>query len=258
MKNARPVSILFLMVCIGWLFGQASGQPPAEQASTQRSLHLLDRGGEESPSHAPGPPTMMATLAPTLATPGLTMISVVGNATMLPPPAFYGNFFVAPSDFPSSWYPFDVTGVFAWHSFAPFPPADLVLGAGVAPGPFPGDMGTMWAAFGTAMEPVPMFMTPAVIGMPGNLATPLPVPSGSPALGVACGLRTSPLPTGPLLGAIVPPASPVKQAQSFNGPPIGGDVLVPPPAIGLFLQWVAGCYVSGATVPVELQSFHVE
>ena len=256
MKTTRPVAIFCSLLLTGLLVGQASGQPTAE-GNEGRSLHLLDRGGETARPDVAGPGTMMTTLAVGSATPGLTMVSVVGSATMITAPAFYGNFYSAPTDFPSSWYPFDVTGVYAWFSFPPAPPADLVLGAGVAPGPFAGDMGTMWAAFGTAMQPVPPFMTPGVAGAPGNLATPLPVPAASPSLGVACGLLTSPLPTGPLLGAIVPPASP-RDARSFNGPPFGGDVLAPPPSIGLFLQWIAGCYVSGATVPVELQSFHIE
>ena len=255
MKYARPVSILCLVALAGLLIGPTSGQSPAHEAPAERSVHLLDRGGESTRPTAGPPPTMMATLAVGSATPGITMVGVLGGATMLPAPAFYGNFFAAPTDFPSSWYPFDVTGVFAWQTMVPAPPGDFVLGAGVAPGPFAGDMGTMWAAFGTAMVPFPMFMTPSLIGAPGNLPSPLPVPSGSPALGVACGLLT--FPAGPFLGAIVPTASP-RDARSFNGPPIGPDVLLPPPTFGLFLHWVSGCFVSGATVPVELQSFHVE
>ena len=256
MTKTRTRFVPIMMVVTLFLVADSVAQDPTPPESGQpASLDLLDRGSTaDGLTKAPG---MMATLAVGSATPGLTMVSVVGFASMLPAPAFYGNVYGAPVDFPTSWYPFAVTGVFAWHSFPPFPPASLVLGAGVAPGPFSGGMGTMWHAFGTAMVPVPMFMTPAVIGMPGNLAPPLSVPMTPMSLKVACGLGTSPLPTGPLLGAIVPPASP-RDAQSINGPPLGPDVLVPPPPIGLFVQWVAGCYVSGATVPVELQSFHVE
>ena len=256
-KPWRPVVIAAFAACF-LVTGSGAQDPAVQTDDPSRSTHLLDRGSAGVNAAVPGPPptVMMATLAAGSATPGLTSISVVGAPTMVTPPAFYGNFYIAPTDFPPSWYPFEVTGVFAWHNFAPST-GSLFLGAGVAPGPFSGGLGTMWAAFGTAMVPVPAFMTPAVIGMPGNLASPLSVPSTSPVLGVACGLYSAPNPPGPMLGAIVPPASP-KQAQTFDGPPLGSDFLLPPPTIGLFLQWVAGCYVSGATVPVELQAFHVE
>ncbi|MCG8460810.1 MAG: hypothetical protein MI919_31385, partial [Holophagales bacterium] len=258
-----PLAMLALAIGLMLLLGvttTVAQDPGVPAAEGPRSLHLLDRGDSGDPGTTGPPMTMMATLAVGSATPGVTSISVVGSASMVTQPAFYGNFFTAPSEIPPGWYPFEVTGVFAWHNFAPSPPGSLFLGAGVAPGPFPGDMGTMWAAFGTAMVPVPPFMTPAVIGAPGNLSPALPVPSPMPFMGVACGLLTSPTGPGggPLLGAIVPPASPLKDAQSFNGPPFGPDFLVPEPPIGLFIQWVAGCYVSGATVPVELQSFTIE
>lgn len=258
--SVRIPRIVLLVLVVFVVVVDAPAQSPSPgEAVTSPDLDLLDRGSVAPSLGEAGrsPTAMMATLVGGSATPGLTMVSVVGSATMAGGPAFYGNFFVAPADFPTTWYPFNVTGVYAWHNFAPSPPASLFLGAGVAPGPFTGGMGTMWEAFGTAMVPVPAFMTPAIIGMPGNLATPLPVPSGMPLQGIACGLYTDPLPNGPLLGAIVPPASP-RQAQSFNGPPFGSDLLLPPPAIGLFLHWAAGCYVSGASVPVELQAFEVE
>jgi len=264
MSWKRIPGIMILIVAAFLVVFQSQAESPAQEPALQEaepspSFHLLDRGSANPNDAGQGPQgtTMMATLAAGSATPGLTSVGVVTSPTMLPPPAFIGNFFNAPADFPSSWYPFDVTGVFAWQTHAPSPPGSLFLGAGVAPGPFSGGMGTMWAAFGTAAVPVPPFMTPGIIGMPGNLVPPLPVPSGPSPLGVACGLYSAPTPIGPLLGGIVPPASP-RDYQTFNGPPLGSDVLLPPPTLGLFVQWAAGCYVSGATVPVELQAFHIQ
>ncbi len=247
-----PIAILVTLM----LVPMSVAQDPAPQATGRDSLDLLDRGaGSVTMPPALGP-TMMATLAVGSATPGVTMVGVVGTPTMVAPPAFIGNFFLPP-EFPPSWYPFAVTGVFAWQAFAPFGPASAFLGAGVAPGPFP--IGTaMWAAFGTAMSPLPLFMTPGIVGMPGNLMTPLSVPMVTPPLGVACGLYADAVPgPGPGLGAIVPTASP-KDKQTFDGPPLGPDFLVPPPTFGLFIHWVAGCFVTGATVPVELQKFHID
>ncbi len=258
-KRNRHVPILMLAILA--LVSDSVAQDPAPREAGRGSLHLLDRGAAGEPRSstraAPGDSiaTMMATLAVGSATPGVAsgMVTVLGTPTMVAPPAFIGNFFLPP-EFPPVWYPFSVTGVFAWQTMGPFGAGVNTLGAGVAPGPFPAGT-AMWAAFGTAMSPHPSFGTGGVVGMPGNLAVALPVPM--PPLGVACGLYADAVPgPGPGLGAIVPTAAP-KDKQTFNGPPLGADFLLPPPMFGLFLHWVAGCYVTGATVPVELQSFHV-
>ena len=128
-----------------------------------------------------------------------------------------------------------------------------MVAAGVALGPFtpPG----MWAAFGTAMAPLPTFMTPAVFGVPGNLATPLAVPAAP--LGVACGIYVDPV-VGPYLGGVTTPVPAMPGPLfNFNGPPTTTmDTLAF--AFSSYIEWAAGCFVAGATVPVELQSFHVD
>ena len=128
-SESRPKGLLwpvtFFLLLLGLLVSQALAQAPSSSGDTERRVELLDRGSLAAAVPARGPSPMMTTLAVGSATPGLTMVSVVGNATMLAAPAFYGNFFAAPADIPMAWFPFDVTGVFAWHSFAPSPPGIL-------------------------------------------------------------------------------------------------------------------------------------
>lgn len=245
-QRSRFVPIVMLAASI--LVADSVAQDPAPREGG--SLELLDRGSAEAGLHGHGP-AMMATLAVGAATPGVTTVGVIEVVgTMLP--AYQGNFYVAPADFPTSWYPFDVTGVFAYGAMlTPPPPLGIMVGAGVAPAPFAGGGGTMWAAFTAMTYPVPAGMTPAVFGMPGSIA-PGMVPVVAPN-GIACGIFNDPV-VGPNLGGLTSAPS-TERVFTFNGPP-AGDFLAT--GFSAFIQWVAGCYVSGATVPVELQSFHID
>lgn len=246
MTTQRRRFVPIVMLAASILVADSVAQDPAPRAGG--SLELLDRGSAEAGLHGHGP-AMMATLAVGAATPGVTVVGVLEVVgPMLP--AYQGNFYVAPTDFPTSWYPFDVTGVFAFGGMLTPPPPGIMVGAGVAPGPFTGGGGTMWAAFSAMTYPVPPGMTPMVFGMPGSIA-PGMVPVTAPE-GVACGIFNDPV-AGPHLGGLT--LAPVSTVFTFNGPP-AGDFLAPgAPAL---ISWVAGCFVSGATVPVELQSFHVD
>lgn len=221
-----------------------------DPAPERGDLDLLDRGSDAG-DFSRG---MTATLAVGLATPGVTFMAIGAGTSLMGigPPAYQGNFYVAPADFPPSWYPFSVTGAFAYGLMLPPPTVvpTAMVAAGVAPGPFtpPG----MWAGFGTAMVPLPPFMTDMVFA--GPLASALPVTA---PLGVACGIYVDPV-TGPHLGGITMPVPTMAGPLfNFNGPPTTTmDTLAF--AFSAFIEWAAGCFVTGATVPVELQSFHVD
>lgn len=224
-----------------------------DPAPENGNLDLLDRGSDGADAFL----GMSATLAVGLATPGITFMGIgAGTSVMgVGPPAYQGYFYVAPADFPTSWYPFSVTGAFAYGLMLPMTTVvpTAMVAAGVAPGPFapPG----MWAAFGTLMAPLPVFMTDMIFGMPGDFTTPLPVPAAP--LGVACGIYVDPV-VGPHLGGVTMPVPTMARSlHTFSGPPTTTmDFLaVGPPSL---IEWAAGCFVTGATVPVELQSFHVD
>ena len=178
---------------------------------------LLDRGG----SFLKADPTTRTHTSPQAvlshpgAGPGITMVSIGFFPTMAPA-SFIGNFYTAPGDFPTSYYPFFVTGAFA---FATGPPTAIRLGAGVAPGPFP--VGTqMWAAFFTAAQAGPPAMTSGIFG--GTGIFPHSPPSGGviTGQGVACGMFSIPGP-GPGVGALAFPPMPRPSRVSFAGPPDG-------------------------------------
>lgn len=214
--------------------------------SNKNNHDLLDRGSSAvAPASQLNVRGMTATLAVGSAGPGVTIFEIgVQNVTVAMAPAFNGNFY-APPDFPKSWYPFTVTGVFAWGGMLPAT-GTIALGVGVAPGPFSGGMG--WAGFATAMSPLPVGMTSMVFS--GPLTTPLPVVSPQ---GIACGLLSSPA-AGPILGGLTLFA-PTATVYTFNGPSPNDFLLAGVPAL---IHYVAGCFVSGATVPVELQAFSIE
>ena len=241
----RFLPILMLVALM--LVPVSVAQDPAPESG---HLDLLDRASDGADSFR----GMSATLAVGLATPGITFMGIGAGTSLMGvgPPAYQGNFYVAPTDFPTSWYPFAVTGAFAYGLMLPAPTVvpTAMVAAGVAPGPFtpPG----MWAAFGTAMVPLPMFMTDMVFA--GPLATTLPVTA---PLGVACGIYVDPV-VGPHLGGVTMPVpTMVGPLFTFNGPPTTTmDTLAF--AFSAFIEWAAGCFVTGATVPVELQSFHID
>ena len=244
MTKTRKTFVPLVMLVALFLVADSLAQDPNPQEAG--SLDLLDRGSGDA-LVTKGPVTMN-TLQVGAAGPGVMTVGVL-NVTVAMAPAYQGNFYVAPADFPTSWYPFDVTGAFAFGGMLPAAPATVMVAAGVEPGPFTG--GGMWDAFGTAMFAAPVGMTPMVFGGPG-LFMPGALPVMAPQ-GVACGLFADPV-IGPFLGGLTL-AAPTRLVHTFNGPPAGDFLVVGPPAL---IHYVAGCFVSGATVPVELQSFHID
>lgn len=261
MKRTRRFFPLIAALAALTLVGQLVAQAPEPSLDTipksGPGYELLDRGSVGTPlARAPGVKTHvspMATLDVGMATTGLTMVSIgffpVGGPS---PSAFIGNFFTAPADFPTSYYPFFVTGAFAWGTG---PPTMVTLGAGVAPAPFP--VGTMmWAAFVTAGVPGAPAMTSGFFGGTGIFPHSPPTVGVATGLGVACGLFAVPA-GGAGAGAIIVTPAMDRPRFTFNGPPMGPDLLT---SATFFLDnnMASGCYISGATVPVELQSFSIE
>ncbi len=223
------------------------------EAVAKPAIRLLDRGSTDN-ARIPVKTHMspMATLLHPGATPGITMVSIGFFPTMAPA-SFIGNFFTAPGDFPTSYYPFFITGAFA---FGTGPPTMITLGAGAAPAPFP--VGTMmWGAFITAGLPGPPAMTSGLFGAPGIFPHSPPTVAVPTGIGAACGLFSIPGP-GPGVGALAFPPTPRPFRVSFAGPPMGTMDVLTTATFVLPNAVVAGCYISGATVPVELQSFSID
>ncbi len=189
---------------------------------------------------------MMTTLANGLGTPGVTIAMIMVGAPAAPVGVFHGYFFAPGADFPTSYHattPFFVTGAYVWAA----PPilGSPIIGAGVAPA-----VGGMVGAF-TA---VPVAFGPFSPGMIFGGMTLFPhsppavsVPAG---FGVACGF--DPGVAGAVLGGLTPGTGGGKPVVAF-APGATVTPIAASPA-----TYVAGCFISGATVPVELQSFHVE
>ncbi len=268
MKTRRSFAPIVALAALTLVTNSAAQAPEPSLSNIPKEgpgYKLLDRGSVGTPlpglktplARAPGLKTHgspMATVFHPTAGPGITMVSIGFFPIMAPTPtAFVGNFYTAPGDFPTSYYPFFITGAFA---FGTGPPTMNVLGAGVAPAPFPA--GTMmWAAFATAPFPGPPAMTSGILGAPGIFPHSPPTVAVPPGLGVACGLLS--FPGGvPGAGALAFPALPRPSRVSFIGPPVGTMDFLSTATFILSNAVVAGCYISGATVPVELQSFSIE
>jgi hypothetical protein len=178
-----------------------------------------------------------------MGTPGVTIGGIMTNAPAAPVGVFHGYFFAPGADFPTSYQPFFVTGAYAW--VAPPVLGSPILGAGVAPA-----LGGMVGAFTATPVPFGPFSPGMIFGgmtIFGPATAAVSVPAG---LGVACGF--DPGVAGAVLGGLTPGTGGGKPVVAFAP---GGTVtpIAAPPA-----TYVAGCYIAGATVPVELQSFHVE
>ncbi|MDJ0654648.1 MAG: hypothetical protein QNJ40_10865 [Xanthomonadales bacterium] len=255
MKALRSAFLVVLVTAL--LTGLTIAQTDQDIPESGPGYELLDRDAKGTPWRTPydkGPPSPspMATLQHPGATTGVTMVSIGFFPTMAPA-SFIGNFFTAPGDFPTSYYPFFVTGAFAWGTG---PPTMATLGAGVANGPFP--VGTMmWNGFATASLPGPPAMTSGLFGAPGIFPSTPPTVAVPTGAGVACGLFSVPGP-GPGVGALAFPPTPRPFRVSFSGPPMGTQDFLATATFVLPNAVVAGCYISGATVPVELQHFSVE
>ncbi len=230
-----------MLICLGLFSTMTLGQEHAD---------LLDRGsGKDLSSQTlkgKRGPLPTNTLSNLMGTPGVTIGMIMTFAPPAPPGVFHGYFFVPGVDFPTSYHPFSVTGAYVWGG----PPilASPVLGAGVAPGPFTAMTGT-WAGFTAVPVPAGPFSPGMIFGAKGLFAG-VPVATG---FGVCCGF--DPGVAGAVLGGLTPGTGGGKPLQAFvpPGTASGMGPLPAPPA-----TYVAGCFITGATVPVELQSFHID
>jgi len=232
-----------------------------------RATHLLDRGADTSTaarsavastkSGRANNTLMLNAAAGPGAVGATTYLWFTGNAA-----AYQGNYFGAPADFPSAWFPFDVTGVYAWHWVTgTVHPSATWLGAGHIPvgletgfGPsatWPGG-GVQHVTFGNGLQT-------GVVGAQGNLPAAVPVATG----GCACGLRTYGTADGfgqDGVGMNLGAGGNLHWAQWGTVPTYTQYYYSRNTATPSFPQYdgIAGCYVSGATVPVELMSFDAE
>ena len=259
-KQLNAVALFVTFVALLFVAHATAQTPLPQPGDTGPGFVMLDRDSMARPAtpYQPAERTHMspmATLSHTMAGPGVTMVSIGFFPIMAPTPiAFIGNFYTAPADFPTSYYPFFVTGAFA---FGTGPPTMNVLGAGVAPAPFP--IGTMmWAAFATAPFPGPPAMTSGILGAPGIFPHSPPTVAVPTGLGVACGLLSDVGVAAPGVGALAFVATPRPFRVSFVGPPVGAMDFLATATFVLPNAVVAGCFISGATVPVELQAYSVE
>jgi len=241
---------------------------PRLEKGAVTNTHLLDRGvASTQESGKAGVNAKAARAQATLmlnatngpgATNATTYLWWSGSAV-----AFMGNLFQAGADYPTSWHPFDVTGVFAWHWVTGTAHwSATYLAAGQVPaGMQAGTWATpTWPGAGFAVD---ISGTGNIGGMRGGQglfpAAAVPVATG----GCVCGLRTY----GNTMG--------FSQDGVGMNPGAGGNLHwaywgatsayasfwydrdTGSPAFPSF-SGVAGCYVNGATVPVELMAFSVE
>lgn len=205
----------------------------------------------------------MNTLANMAGTPGVTLGAIMTGAPAAAPGVFAGYTFsgtpmalggsMPASMFRTTWIPFGVTGAYAFVLGAPFVGATPALGAGVGMLPFTSTTGT-WAAFDSAAATLFGPFSPGMVyGMAGiftGTMAPMVTMTGQ---GIACGFDV--VAPGAVLGGLTPGTGGGKPINNFVGPGAGsgaGPIAAPP------ATYVAGCYISGSTVPVELQSYSVE
>lgn len=248
-RSGFLILILATLVAAATLTSTAQSPDPAASGS---SFDLLDRG---SPSVLQGPKPkthtglMTGTLANMMGTPGVTIGMIMTAAPAAPVGVFHGYFFAPVIDFPASYQPFFVTGAYVWVAPPIF--ASPIVGAGVAPGPFTSATGT-WAGFTAVPVPAGVF-SPGMIFGGKSIFAHSPAIVAPPGFGVACGF--DPAVAGAVLGGLTPGTGGGKPVSMFIPPGMGSGLgpIAAPPA-----TYVAGCFISGATVPVELQSFHID
>jgi len=222
--------------------------------------HLMDRGGQlKDDGTANREPRN--TLNPLIATPNMSTDTYLwyGSGTALNG-GFMGNCF--DEDYiPSGWYPtFRITG--AWANLVQWSPVNsnptfYAVAAGAWPVKLPGTgtyTGT-WDAFSTYTAPYTTGLVGGVGLWGGTASGGIPVTANQEicagllilqAWANALGLKSG---GGGSLYA------------TFIGPPYFGASQVAPDSTwlaGFGIDVMAGLYVSGATVPVELQSLHIE
>ncbi len=242
-------------------------QAPDPPAGDRPSLDLLDRGSlEDAKLKLPAKTHTTAGLMTGVLfnmlgagspTPGVTfgVIGALGPIGIGAPGAFFGYFFAPAADFPTTWGTFFVTGAYAFVGGPLIMAGAPILAAGVGTPPI--TAGMMFMPFPAVPAPTPAVTGSAMVfGMPGIFAhtpsTGVLVPAGA---GVACGVDLFPVGGGlpgsvAGIGAIVTGTG--GRPLSVFGP--SGLMTTPAPAG----TYVVGCFVTGATVPVELQAFEIE
>lgn len=244
LRRTTAISLAFVMLC-----GAAWAQKPSQADLMDRGGANLPLGGSPKTHTLPG---MTATLANLAGTPGVTIAAIMTAAPAAPPGVFHGYFFspsaaltmVSPGGmFPTTYQPFFVTGAYVWGAPPIF--ASPIIGAGVAP-----MLGGMVGAFTAVPVPAGVFSPGMIFG--GMTIFPhsppaVSVPVGS---GVACGF--DPAVMGAVLGGLTPGTGGGKPVVAF-APGMTVTPIAAPPA-----TYVAGCFIAGALVPVELQSFELE
>ncbi len=257
-RTAIYVIAALIFATLARVMTSLADDPAPKQWQQWRSVHLLDRGAAESADAEGGSrthttPSLMSAILYNMmgtGTPTPGMPATMPGALLTAPGAFVGYFFAPGVDFPTSYHPFFVTGAYASLANGGTAPVVPILGAGVAAGPFPAGP-TMWAGFTAvpAATPVPTPFIPVAVGAAFGHSPAVSVP---PGFGVACG--ADPVGAPALVLAGLGGTGGGKPLVSFMAAP---DSLVSPFAAAP-LSYVVGCFISGATVPVELQSFHIE
>lgn len=232
--------LVFGVVLIG-----SGGFASAEQDRAATSAaHLMDRGGTAvgEPSSGPRANNTLAVGAATpMASPSMSAIPFVGTGHIV------GNLFLPVVDFPTSWYPFWITGAFAFEALTTNVTAQ-VGAAVIVPGTTAAVLTAQLGPMSPATSPGALIGGPGL--WPGSPAGPLPVAVGQGVLAGA--LITHPM-SGERLAGIASPMSPRIVNAALPTPMAPVFVPMIPPG-----EYIAGAFVSGATVPVELQAFHVE
>ncbi|MDJ0656604.1 MAG: hypothetical protein QNJ40_20760 [Xanthomonadales bacterium] len=212
----------------------------------QSAKDLLDRGTASSRTEKGTTPT--ATLAIGGGTPGVTIGAIMAFLPPANPGTFAGHLFSPGVEFPTSYHPFTVTGAYAWGG----PPilGSPILGAGVFNAPQT-DGSVTWQQF-TSMATTFGPFSPGMIYGTRAIFGGIQVLTGQ---GVACGF--DPGVAGAVLGAITAGVSknPIL-FTNMGGTPATGSIFAA--TVNTPGTYVAGCYITGATVPVELQSFSVD
>ncbi len=258
------------------------------EGQRERSTHLLDRGGTAKRKtfekggggtgpfavfHPMGSPAAVASPFPVGFFPPGSPATPLSLAV--------GNMFIAGAGFPTGWITmgtsmgFFLTGAYAWHwplnPVAGAPGGSMtrfLMAAPVLPS------GTPFAP--TVMIPGLAVTTTGAFGPPGptgvvsvTMAFSVPVatigPTSPPFSGAWCGMvvgngaywaPATPSAFGNGLGANLPAGPPGFPIRGGTPGTLSAGVLpaiLAPPA-----NYIAGCYADGASIPVELQSFHIE
>lgn len=244
MRRSLIVFSSAILVFGAILIGYGGSASADQEPSATSAAHLMDRGttpAADSSSGTRANNTLAVGAATPMASPGMSA------NPFLAPGYIVGNLFLPVVDFPTSWYPFWVTGAFAFEALTTNVTAQ-VGAAVVVPGSPLAVVTAQLGPMSPATSPGALIGGPGL--WPGSPAGPLPV---APGQGVLAGaLITHPM-GGERLAGLAAPMSP-RFANAALPTPMA-PVFVPMMPSG---EYIAGAFVSGATVPVELQAFHVE